>query len=234
MIAVVLQPSYIPWRGFFHLIQRADVFVFYDDVQYDKHGWRNRNRIKTASGTQWLTIPVLAKGNVDSGLPINEARISTAEKWARKHLAGIRQSYGKAPFFAKYAPLVESFYASPPELLADFTIDTTKRLAEALGITKTRWVRSSELNVEGAKNERLLATLKHVGATHYISGPSAKSYIDDAAFAAAGISLEYQVYDYPEYDQLHPPYDPQVTVLDRLFMKGEAAGEWIWGSGGAR
>ena len=86
MNCVVLQPSYVPWRGFFHLIQRADVFVFYDDVQYDKHGWRNRNRIKTQAGTQWLTIPVLAKGNVDTGLPIHEARVSRAENWPRKTL----------------------------------------------------------------------------------------------------------------------------------------------------
>lgn len=227
---VVLQPSYVPWRGYFHLIQRADVFVFYDDVQYDKHGWRNRNRIKTAAGSQWLTIPVLSKGNTESGLPIHEARISPAEKWAKKHLAGIAQSYGKAPFFEAYRALVESFYAPPPPLLADFTIDTTKKIAQALGLTKTQFLRSSELQIEGAKNDRLLALLTKVGATHYISGPSAKAYIDEAAFAAANISLEYQVYDYPEYEQLYPPFDPQVTVLDLLFMKGPAAGDWIWGA----
>jgi hypothetical protein len=227
---VVLQPSYVPWRGFFHLIRRADVFVFYDDVQYDKHGWRNRNRIKTAAGVQWLTIPVLAKGNVETGLPINEVRISRAESWARKHLGSIRQSYGKAPFFAQYWPLVESFYAQPPELLADFTIATTKKLAEVIGITKTKFVRSSELQLEGAKNERLLALLRKVGATHYISGPSAKSYIDAAAFEAANVTLEYQVYDYPEYEQLYPPFDAQVSILDLLFMKGPAASDWIWGA----
>ena len=220
----------MPWRGYFHLIQRADVFVFYDDVQYDKHGWRNRNRIKTVAGPQWLTIPVLAKGNTESGLPIHEARISPAEKWAKKHLAGIAQSYGKAPFFEAYRALVESFYAPPPPLLADFTIDTTKKIAQALGLTKTQFLRSSELQIEGAKNDRLLALLTKVGATHYISGPSAKAYIDEAAFAAANISLEYQVYDYPEYEQLYPPFDPQVTVLDLLFMKGPAAGDWIWGA----
>ena len=230
MNVVVLQPSYVPWRGFFHLIQRADVFVFYDDVQYDKHGWRNRNRIKTPAGTQWLTIPVLAKGNVDKGLPINEARVSRAENWPRKHLASIRQSYSKAPFFEAYRPLLESFYSDTPELLADFTIDTTKKLAEALGLTKTRFLRSSDLHIEGSKNERLLGLLQKVGATHYISGPSAKDYIDAAAFEAAKITLEYQVYDYPEYEQLYPPYDPQVSVLDLLFMKGPAAGEWIWGA----
>ncbi len=230
MNCVVLQPSYVPWRGYFHLIQRADVFVFYDDVQYDKHGWRNRNRIKTVTGSQWLTIPVLAKGNTESGLPINAARINPAEKWAKKHLAGIKQSYARAPFFDTYRALVESFYAEPPPLLADFTIDTTKQLAAALGIARTKFLRSSELQLEGAKNDRLLSLLTTVGATHYISGPSARSYIDEAAFAAANITLEYQLYDYPEYEQLHPPFDPQVSVLDLLFMKGPAAGELIWGA----
>jgi hypothetical protein len=227
---VVVQPSYLPWRGLFHLIKRADVFVFYDDVQYDKHGWRNRNRIKTPNGSQWLSIPVLWKGNVSSSLKINEIRMARTQNWARKHLASLRQSYRKAPFFAQYAPLVESFYVDPPELLADFTIETTKMLAAALGINQTRYLRSSELRVEGSKTERLLNVLRGVGATHYISGPSAKAYIDPAAFEAANISLEYQVYDYPEYEQLYPPYDGQVSVLDLLFMKGSAAPEWIWGS----
>ncbi len=234
MNCVVLQPSFLPWRGVFHLIQRADVFVFYDDVQYDKHGWRNRNRIKTAAGTQWLTVPVLAKGNVDTGLPINEVRLGRTENWPRKHLASLRQSYKKAPFFDKYWPLVESFYANTPETLADFTIDTTKQLAQALGLAKTKFLRSSELQVVGVRNDRLLSLLQKVGATHYISGPSAQSYIDANAFAAAQISLEYQVYDYPEYVQLYPPYDPQVSVLDLLFMKGDAAGEWIWGAEATR
>jgi len=234
MKCVVLQPSYIPWRGVFHLIQRADVFVFYDDVQYDKHGWRNRNRIKTPDGTKWLTIPVLAKGNVDQGLLINEAKVSRIENWPRKHLASLRQSYAKAPFFQDYVSLLESFYASPPDSLADFTIDTTKQLAAALGLTNTRFLRSSELPVEGTKTERLLQLLAKVGATHYISGPSAKSYLDAAAFEAAKITLEYQVYDYPEYEQLHPPYDPAVSILDLLFMKGQSAGEWIWGKGASR
>jgi hypothetical protein len=231
---VVLQPSYIPWRGYFDLIKRSDVFVFYDDVQYDKHGWRNRNRIKTSGGTQWLTIPVLAKGNVDTGLPINEVRSARPKDWARKHLLTLRQSYAKAPFFSLFAPLVDSFYADPPELLADFTIDTTTKLADALGITGTRFVRSSALGIEGSKTERLLRILRAVGATHYISGPSARAYIDAAAFEEAKISLEYMTYEYPEYEQLHPPYDAQVSVLDLMFMKGPAAGEWIWGSAASR
>lgn len=229
VVGVILQPSYIPWRGFFDLIRRADVFVFYDDVQYDKHGWRNRNRIKTQAGTQWLTIPVGSKGNVTSGLQLSEARIIWTKDWAKKHALTLRGSYAKAPFFADHAAMLDSFYAARTERLVDFTIETTLALARALGISNTRFVRSSELGVSGERTERLVRILDKVGANHYISGPSARDYIDDAVFAAAGIGLEYMVYAYPEYEQLHPPYDPQVSVLDLLFMKGPDAPDYIWG-----
>jgi hypothetical protein len=206
------------------------VFVFYDDVQYDKHGWRNRNRVKTAAGPRWLTIPVSSKGNVSEGLMLADARIAWAQDWARKHAATLRQSYGRAPFFAAYAPLVDAFYAMRPERLVDFTIETTLQLAKALGITGTRFVRSSELGVAGTRTERLVRILEAVGATSYLSGPSAKDYIDDAVFAEARIGLDYIVYDYPAYEQLHPPYDPQVSVLDLLFMTGPEAPRYIWGA----
>jgi hypothetical protein len=229
VVGVILQPSYIPWRGFFDLIHRADVFVFYDDVQYDKHGWRNRNRIKTAAGSQWLTIPVSSKGNVTDGLLLADARITWTQDWPRKHATTLRQSYSRAPFFAHYAPLIDAFYATRHERLIDFTIETTLALAKALGITHTRFVRSSELGVTGERTERLVRILEKVEATRYLSGPSAKDYIEPAVFAEAKIDLEYMVYDYPPYDQLHPPYDPQVSVLDLLFMKGPEAPAYIWG-----
>jgi hypothetical protein len=229
---VILQPSYIPWRGVFDLIRRADVFVFYDDVQYDKHGWRNRNRVKTTQGTKWLTIPVLSRGNVSEGLLLKDTRIAWTEDWTKKHAATLRQSYGKAPFFGAYAHLLDSFYARRPELLCDFDIETTLELARALGIADgRRFVRSSELGVSGTKTERLVEIVKKVGCDHYLSGPSAKDYIDDALFRDANVGLDYIEYRYPEYDQLHPPYDPQVTVLDLLFMKGPEAPSLIWGEG---
>jgi hypothetical protein len=230
---VILQPSYIPWRGAFDQVRRADVFVFYDDVQYDKHGWRNRNRIKTPAGTQWLTIPVNARGNVEHGTPINQVAMCHDQGWARKHWERLRQTYGKAPYFKRYAGLLEEAYRDPPELLADFTIDLTVKLARELGITGTRFVRSSEIPAEGSRTDRLMAILAHLGATHYVSGPSAKDYLDEGRFAAAGIGLEYMAYDYPEYPQLYPPFDPKVTVLDLLFMTGAEAPRYIWGPGPA-
>ena len=228
MNCVILQPSYIPWRGYFHQIYKADVFVFYDDVQYDKHGWRNRNRVKTAQGAKWLTIPVHSKGNVAHQTLINEIQISWNEDWTARHWMTIKQSYSKAPYFNQYAPLLEEFYQRRSELLADFTIDLTVALARALGIQHTRFVRSSSLEAHGAKTDRLVSILTQLGTTHYISGPSAKDYLEEDRLEAAGISLEYMVYDYPEYPQLYPPFDPQVSIVDLLFMTGEHAPQYIW------
>ena len=227
MNVVVLQPSYIPWRGYFDQIRRADLFVFYDDIQYDKHGWRNRNQIKTAQGKQWLTIPVNSKG-VTSGIPIKDVRIDWSKPWAKTHLKSLTISYNKSPYFKEYLPLLESFYERRDEFLADFTIESAIALAREMGITSTRFMRSSELpHVEGRKTDRVIDVLKRVGATHYICGPSASSYMEPEKFDAAGITFEYMEYNYLEYLQLYPPYDPFVSILDLLFMNGKDALRYI-------
>jgi hypothetical protein len=220
---VILQPSYIPWRGYFDQIRRADLFIFYDDVQYDKHGWRNRNQIKTAQGKQWLTVPVHSKG-VTEGIPIKDVRIDWSRPWAKNHLKGLTFAYQRAPHFHAYLPLLESFYNRRDECLADFTIETSILLSRELGITSTRFLRSSQLpDIDGLKTDRLIQILKQVGARRYISGPSAHDYIEPEKFERAGITLEYMEYNYPEYPQLYPPFDPYVTILDLLFMTGKEA-----------
>ena len=229
MNCVILQPSYVPWRGVFHQVHKADVFVHYDDAQFDKHGWRNRNLVKGPNGPQWLTIPVRSKGNVARGLAINEVEINDATDWPRKHWETLRQVYGKAPFFHAYAPRLKAFYDAPPKLLADFVIGLTEHLAAELGIRHTRFVRSSALGGDGTKTERLVGLLQAVGATHYISGPSAKDYLEEDKLTAAGITLEYMTYDYPEYPQTRPPFEPKVSALDLLFMTGPEAPRSIWG-----
>lgn len=227
MNVVILQPAYIPWRGYFDQIRRADLFIFYDDVQYDKHGWRNRNQIKTAQGKQWLTIPVHSHGVTD-GISIKDVRIDWSKPWAKNHLKALTFAYGKAPYFKKYLPLIESFYSRHDEMLSDFTIATTETIARILGITRTRFMRSSEVvNVSGQKTERLIQILTSVGATHYLSGPSARDYIEQEKFDKAGITLEYIKYDYPPYEQLYPPFEPFVSILDLLFMTGERALDYI-------
>lgn len=228
MTCAILQPSYVPWRGFFHQIRRADVFVWYDDVQYDKHGWRNRNRIKTPRGTRWLTIPVHSKGNVRHSVPINAIAVAWDTAWAARHWEILLDSYHRAPHFARYEPLLRSFYSRRPELLADFTIPLAEALAHELGVEDTRFIRSSSLGVGGARTDRLIAILRTLGADHYLSGPSAEGYIEADKFRAAGIGLEFMAYDYPAYEQLYPPYDPQVSILDLLFMTGPDAPGYIW------
>ncbi len=227
MRCAIVQPSYIPWRGYFDIIRRSDVFVFLDDVQYDRRGWRNRNRIKTAEGSRWLTIPVHARGAQISGLPIDQV-VMSGDEWPRQHLEMLRRAYRKAPFFEQYTEWLERVYGAPPERLADFTIATTVELAAMLRITGTRFIRSSALNAGGRKTERLLAVLERVGATRYLSGPSARAYIDESQFERAGIALEWMEYNYPEYPQLHGAFDPHVSVLDLLFMTGDRAADYIW------
>jgi hypothetical protein len=228
MKCVILQPSYIPWRGYFHQIQKADLFVFCDDVQYDRHGWRNRNRLKGRRGSQWVTIPVLCKGSVTNRIPISRIRINWDRRWNKDHWGTIQQFYGAAPYFHLYKGLVQDFYSCRHQLLADFTIELTVALAELLSMKNTRFVRSSQLPASQlTKTDRVLTILKHVGATHYISGPSAKDYLEEEKLLSAGITLEYMDYNYPEYPQMHPPYDPHVSILDLLFMTGPNALQYI-------
>jgi hypothetical protein len=219
---VILQPSYIPWRGYFDLVRRADIFVFYDDVQYDTRGWRNRNRIKTPHGSKWLTIPVHKKGAQTQDIPINRIRFANQE-WAAQHRDAFARNYREAPFYDTNRDLLDDLFELPGEFLADYTVRTTVRIAGALGISEPRFIRSSSLGVTGAKTDRLLAVLEAVGGTHYLSGPSARNYIEADKFAAAEVKLEWMSYDYPEYPQLHPPYDPQVSVLDVMLMTGPEA-----------
>ncbi|MCS6774934.1 MAG: WbqC family protein [Chloroherpetonaceae bacterium] len=223
----VLQSNYLPWKGYFDIIHDVELFVFYDDVQYTRNDWRNRNRIKTPSGPLWLTVPVgtaLDRRICDVTLPPDP-------RWAEKHWKTLRQYYGKAPYFALYADLLRHVYlecawATLSEL-NQYLIRTISR--DLLGIS-TNFADSREYALTGRRQERLLQLLQAVGATEYLSGPAARSYIDPEAFAQAGIHLRYKDYaGYPEYPQFHPPFDHHVTILDLLFHTGPQAPYYIWG-----
>jgi hypothetical protein len=165
---------------------------------------------------------------VTDGIPVRNVKIDWSKPWAKNHLKALTIAYSKAPFFKKYLPLIESFYARGDETLADFTIFTTETIARTLGILSTRFMRSSEITgINGQKTDRLIQILTRVGAKHYISGPSARDYIEQDKFHSAGITLEYIKYDYPPYEQLHPPFEPFVSVLDLLFMTGGRALDYI-------
>lgn len=164
MIVTVLQPSYMPWRGYFHQILKSDLFISYDDVQYDKHGWRNRNRIKTANGVQWITIPVITSGVITNKTSIKEIKIDWNRNWNEKHWQMIKQNYSKAPYFHLYSAKFEEAYIQHPTYLADFTIELMIMISEMLGIHATKFIRSSELTgITGNKTDRLISILEKLG-----------------------------------------------------------------------
>ena len=225
LTAAVLQSNYIPWRGYFDLIHDADVFVFYDDVQYTVNDWRNRNRVKTANGVVWLTIPI---GNQ------NDRRICDVEirdrGWMRKHWMTIEQSYRKAPHFAKYEPFFRDVYAREWTSLSELNQSVIKSIAGGLlGITAT-FRDSREFTLQQAKSDRLLSLLQQLGATRYISGPAAKAYLDVGAYASAGITVEWKDYTtYPAYPQPHGAFAGDVSIVDTLMCCGDGAPDYIWG-----
>lgn len=221
----ILQSNYIPWKGYFDLINTVDEFIFYDEVQYTAGDWRNRNKIKTERGLLWLTIPVNAKGRLNnSDLKINNITISD-KGWARKHWESIKQFYKKAPHFRAYKDIFEELYASceAEELLCQANYKFIKAINQILGINTIIKASTDYTLIEG-KTDRLVSLCSQAGATEYISGPSAKSYIDPTLFAEAGIKLSWMDYaGYPEYPQLFPPFEHAVTILDLLFSCGEEA-----------
>lgn len=217
MTVAILQPGYIPWLGFFDQVRRSDVFVYYDDVQYDKHGWRNRNRIKSPKGPQWLTVPVLHKG-MNKPL-ITEILIDNRSPWQRKHAGSIRQFYSDAPYIETYIPELESLFNQPWERLADLDIAVIELMCRWLGL-KRQTVRSSELGIQGAQSERLAAICGHFGATRYLSGDSARDYLDLDRFQSRNIAVEWQQYLHPVYGQLHGEFVPYLSALDLLLNEG--------------
>lgn len=221
----VLQSNYIPWKGYFDIIHDADLFVFYDDVQFTKNDWRNRNRIKTPKGTEWLTIPV----GQDISRLICEVTLPDA-RWAKVHWKTLSQNYARAPHFARYRELFESIYLGREwKSLSELNRHLIEAISSELGIT-TRFADSRDYALEGAASERLHQLLVKLGTKRYVSGPSARDYLDEAAFARSGIEVVYKSYaGYPEYPQVHPPYDAAVSIVDVLFNTGPEAPRYIWG-----
>lgn len=215
----ILQSNYIPWKGYFDLVAAADIFVIYDEVQYTKNDWRNRNQIKTPNGPQWITIPVR---QVNLGQRICDSRISDTS-WARKHMGALQANYARAPFFEQYKKTVFDELSQPREFLSEVNVGLIRMICGLLGIT-TRIIDSRELALQGDRNARLLDACKKLGATAYLSGPAARSYLDTAWFQHEGIDVHWMDYSgYTEYPQLFPPFVHGVSVLDLLFNVGTDA-----------
>jgi WbqC-like protein family len=216
---VVLQPGYLPWLGFFDQMQRSSVFIYYDDVQFDKHGWRNRNRVKSPGGApHWLTVPVLHSGR--NWPAILEVEIDNRSAWARKHVGTLRQFYAKAPHLHRYLPELEELLERRWTLLVDLDLAVTELICGWLGLER-RMLRASTLGISGKQSERLLALCQHTGVAHYLSGDSAKDYLDTELFAQHGIEIEWQNYVHPVYPQLHGDFVPYLSIVDLVFNCGE-------------
>ena len=218
MRVVILQPSYLPWLGYFDQMFKSDVFVVYDDVQYDKNGWRNRNRIKTPQGPQWLTVPVLTKGR---NFPLNrEVEINNTSPWQTKHLKSIVQHYGKAPFFDQSIGPVEGILERRWTFLMDLVMAFKDMLMKQLGLNRKIYFSSALKVPKLGKTERLIEICRHFGADTFLEGDAGKDYIDEALFAKMRIRLEYHSYRHPVYSQLHGEFVPYLSVIDLLFNHG--------------
>jgi hypothetical protein len=217
----ILQSSYIPWKGYFDMINLVDEFILYDCVQFTRRDWRNRNKIKTPRGAEWLTIPVESKGNYHAR--IDEITVSD-KGWSKAHWETIRHNYSKSCCFEEYREIFEKTYLTINTAhLSEVNRIFLQLICDVLNID-TKLTSATQYVVDGDKNMRLISLCQQAGADIYYSGPAAKSYVDETLFRANGIEVVWMNYDgYPEYQQLHPPFDHHVTVLDLLFNEGLSA-----------
>ncbi|MFH2136970.1 MAG: WbqC family protein [Candidatus Omnitrophota bacterium] len=213
----IMQPGYLPWLGFFELMLRCDLFVFLDDVQYTVRDWRNRNKIRTKQGWQWLSVPVLHKGRRQQ--LIKDVQINDALPWKNKHLKAMEINYRKSRFFPDYFPGIEKIFAMDLPGLCDLNIELIVFLKECLKID-TPGIRSSSLTLKAGKNERIIDICQQLNAGELYDSQAASEFLEGALFAKKGIKIEFQKYNHPEYKQLYPPFIPYLSVIDLLFNYG--------------
>ncbi len=228
MKVVILQSNYIPWKGYFDLIHDADIFVFYDEVQFTKNDWRNRNKLYTKNGIQWLSIPI-AKDAVKKNISAVEL---TDPHWQVQHLKSIKLGYRGAEFFHQLEPILDFLYLENHWTnLSELNQEATKYIASYLGIT-TQFINSKDLILEGDRVEKLINMLKQLNATEYISGPAAINYISNAVdlFSSNNIKLTFKDYsNYPVYKQFNNTFENAVSILDLLaHVEKSKITNYIW------
>lgn len=217
---VILQPSYLPWLGYFDQMHKADTFVFFDDVQYTRRDWRNRNRIKLKSGEiKYITVPVKTKGKYDA--LIKDIEIDNDQDWAQSHVGVIKENYKNAQYFNDFFPRIQEVLLKQHKYLSDLDIESTKAIAELLGIRDTKFALSSDMEANyQSPTGHLVEICKKHNATHYLTGDSAKDYLEEDLFKEAGILLEYHGYTHPVYSQPGNEFTPYLSVIDLLFNEG--------------
>ena len=217
----IMQPTYLPWLGYFDLIDQSDCFVFLDSVQFNKRSWQQRNRIKGPDGQITLTVPVLSKGKREQ--LICEAKIDDTTNFFQKHLKTIHQNYGKAPYFSTYYQSFSEILSGSHKLLCELNIEIIHWFMGQLGI-QSKTIRSSSFNVSGKKAELLCDICQRIGGSVYLSAQGSKEYIDqNNPFGEKGIKLIYHDFQHPEYNQLFGSFIPYLSVLDLLFNEGPSS-----------
>lgn len=215
----IMQPTYLPWSGYFGLMHAVDIFVLLDSVQFARRSWQQRNQIKTANGAQWLSVPVLSKGK--RGQAIWEVELDKGTNFALAHQKTIEMSYSKAPCFKDYAGELLPYLNNPSPRLVDLTIGLILQIQSLLGI-KSQVLRSSELNGAGAKADLLASLCQQLGASAYLSPPGSKAYLDESdAFGKIGVPVHYFEFKHPEYQQLFGEFLPYMSNIDMLFNCGD-------------
>jgi len=225
MIVAIMQPTYIPWIGYFGMISLVDIFVFYDDVQFEKQSWQQRNKIVDTKGSEiWLSIPVFR----NFGQTINVAKIDHSTNWRKSHLKSIVQSYSKAPYFDQYCNYITEFYDNEWALLGDYNIHIIKQIVDLIGLPKPTFIKSSTISgITGSKTDRLISLLGILGADQYITVPGTKAYLEKDKFAQKGIDLAWYEFPHPKYTQIGHEFIPYLSIVDLLFNAGPESGNII-------
>lgn len=222
MICAIMQPTYIPWIGYFDIIDKVDEFIFYDNVQLTKRSWQVRNKIKGVNGEIWLTIPISKTKDRDETL-IQNAILNKNENWINNHLKSIEFNYKKAKHFHEVYEFLKPMYFNS-NFLGEFNIAFIKSISKIIGI-KTKFLNSSDLKgISGKKDDRLVQICKTINSTSYLSPQGSASYINENVFGGLfvknNISLFYHDYNHPKYKQLYKTFIPYIGIFDLLFNEG--------------
>ena len=224
MILTAHQPVYLPWLGLFHKIALAETFVYFDQVQYLPKDWMNRNKIRTKSGSIWLTVPVLRKGYLD--LKTSEIEINNSIDWQKKHFRSISLNYKKSPYFENYIPFFEDVYSRQWKFLGELNEYMLKWFLDELGI-KVNFLNANDFKFQGEKSSLILNMCKELNASTYIFGMLGKDYADVQEFEKNNIGLIFQNYNHPKYSQLYREFISHMSVIDLLFNHGPKSLEII-------
>ncbi len=220
------QPDFLPWLGFFQRFRQCDLFVVLDDVQFLRRGWHHRDKIKTASGVQWLTVPVVKRGRYEQ--TIADVEIDNDTPWVRKHLGTLRAAYGKTAYFDAHFEAITAIYEKNHRHLIDLNMDFIGYLCSVFGVAPEVRM-SSTLGTSATSTQRLVEIVTAVGGTKYLSGLGARDYLEEDAFRDAGLGVQWQAFEHPVYAQQFGAFEPGLSAIDALFNVGPGCPDLIAG-----